>query len=174
MMLVVPGRQEPQPAAPAAPARHAAQTVQRLLASAVADPSVTVRHTILEALSRTTALETHLAQAECLRSLFVALNDESSTVRSLTIQLAGHISPANPAYVMPALRRHLMQLLSDMDHSPDSRQREGAWHACLWWGWVQGRMRARLSGHHHHRRPLTHASNSPPPTKQRARGCWAC
>lgn len=99
--------------------------MQRLLASAVADPSVAVRRTILEALSRTTALETHLAQAECLRSLFVALNDESSTVRSLTIQLAGAISPTNPAYVMPALRRHLMQLLSDMDHSPDSRQREG-------------------------------------------------
>ena len=100
--------------------------MQRLLASAVADPSVTVRRTILEALSRTAALEHHLAQAECLRSLFVALNDESSTVRSLTIQLAGHISATNPAYVMPALRRHLMQLLSDMDHSPDSRQREGA------------------------------------------------
>lgn len=103
----------------------ALQTVQRLLACAVADPSVTVRRTILEALSHTSALETHLAQAECLRSLFVALNDESSAVRSLTIQLAGAISPTNPAYVMPALRRHLMQLLSDMDHSPDSRQREG-------------------------------------------------
>ena len=99
--------------------------MQRLLASAVADPSVTVRRTILEALSCTTALESHLAQAECLRSLFVALNDESSHVRSLTIQLAGAISHTNPAYVMPALRRHLMQLLSDMDHSPDSRQREG-------------------------------------------------
>jgi FKBP12-rapamycin complex-associated protein len=109
---------------PAAEQRAVDKTVQRLLASAVADPSVTMRRTILEALSRTTALEHHLAQAECLRSLFVALNDESSTVRSLTIQLAGHISATNPAYVMPALRRHLMQLLSDMDHSPDSRQRE--------------------------------------------------
>ncbi|KAL4435039.1 hypothetical protein ABPG77_003864 [Micractinium sp. CCAP 211/92] len=109
---------------PASEQRCVDKTVQRLLASAVADPSVAVRRTILESLSRTAALETHLAQAECLRSLFVALNDESSTVRSLTIQLAGAISPTNPAYVMPALRRHLMQLLSDMDHSPDSRQRE--------------------------------------------------
>ncbi|KAI3435635.1 hypothetical protein D9Q98_001694 [Chlorella vulgaris] len=109
---------------PAAEQRAVDKTVQRLLASAVADPSVNVRRTILEALSRTAALESHLAQAECLRSLFVALNDESSRVRALTIQLAGAISPTNPAYVMPALRRHLMQLLSDMDHSPDSRQRE--------------------------------------------------
>jgi FKBP12-rapamycin complex-associated protein len=100
--------------------------VQRLLSSAVADPSVAVRRTVLEALSRASALEGHLAQAECLRSLFVALNDESSRVRSLAIQVAGALSGANPAYVLPALRRHLMQLLSDMDHSPDSRQREGA------------------------------------------------
>ena len=110
--------------------------MQRLLASAVADPSVTVRYTILNALSHTAALESHLAQAEALRSLFVALNDESSRVRSLTIKLAGAISHTNPAYVMPALRRHLMQLLSDMDHSPDSRQREGgaaatAPYACI-------------------------------------------
>lgn len=110
-----------------APTAHASlqQTVQRLLACAVADPSVTVRRTVLEALARTSALEGHLAQAECLRCLFVALNDESPAVRSLTLQLAGGISGANPAYVLPALRRHLMQLLSDMDHSPDSRQREG-------------------------------------------------
>lgn len=163
-----------------------AQTVQRLLASAVADPSVTVRRTILEALSRTAALEHHLAQAECLRSLFVALNDESSTVRSLTIQLAGHISATNPAYVMPALRRHLMQLLSDMDHSPDSRQREGACPICRSgmialcgaadWVCMDGAC-CRGSG-----------TVSPPPLAtmlpvhllppnlhlQRAPGCWAC
>lgn len=99
--------------------------VQRLLASAVADPSVGVRRTVLESLANGDALDSHLAQAESLRSLFIALNDESSTVRSLSIRLAGHISSVNPAYVGPALRRHLLQLLSDMEHSPDSRQREG-------------------------------------------------
>lgn len=100
--------------------------MQRLLASAVADPSIGVRRTVLEALLvGGESLDSHLAQAEVLRSLFVALNDESSSVRALAIQLAGHISDVNPAYAGPALRRHLLQLLSDMDHSPDSRQREG-------------------------------------------------
>ena len=99
--------------------------VQRLLASAVADPSVGVRRTVLESLANGDDLDSHLAQAETLRSLFIALNDESSAVRSLSIRLAGHISSVNPAYVGPALRRHLLQLLSDMEHSPDSRQREG-------------------------------------------------
>ena len=109
---------------PGAEQRAVDRIVQRLLAAAVADPAQRVRTAILAALARTRALDGHLAQAESLHALFVALNDESASVRSLAIQLAGHISGANPAYVMPALRRHLMQLLADMDHSPDSRQRE--------------------------------------------------
>ena len=48
-----------------------------------------------------------------------------SQVRGLAIDVAGRLSVKNPAYVMPQLRRHLMQLLNDMDHSPDSLQREG-------------------------------------------------
>ena len=60
-----------------------------------------------------------------LRALFIALNDESATVRALAISLAGRLAPRNPAYVLPALRNHLQQLLADMERSPDSRQREG-------------------------------------------------
>jgi FKBP12-rapamycin complex-associated protein len=61
-----------------------------------------------------------------LRALFVALNDEAVAVRSLAVGVVGRLAAFNPAHVLPALRRHLMQLLNDMDHSPDSRQREGA------------------------------------------------
>lgn len=180
------------PGAPASPAAAQApactllhptpllpQTVQRLLACAVADPSVTVRRTVLEALARTSALEGHLAQAECLRCLFVALNDESPAVRSLTIQLAGGISGANPAHVLPALRRHLMQLLSDMDHSPDSRQREGE-GLRGWVGWVGAMVMVgwdavgALQAGAQLARPDTHAPTHPStstpihPTRERA------
>jgi FKBP12-rapamycin complex-associated protein len=98
--------------------------VQRLLVSGVADPALSVRRTIFELLAETSALDQHIGQAEALRTMFVAFNDEFFPVRSLAIRLAGHISEINPAYVRPALRRHLLQLLNDMDHSPDSRQRE--------------------------------------------------
>ena len=100
--------------------------VQRLLLSAVADPSVGVRKTVLDALSlgEIHVLDSHLGQAESLRSLFVALNDESPTVRSLAIQLSGKLCSVNPAYVRPALRKHLLQLLGDMEYSPDPKQRE--------------------------------------------------
>lgn len=60
-----------------------------------------------------------------LRALFIALNDESASVRALAIRLAGRLAPRNPALVLPTLRNHLQQLLADMERSPDSRQREG-------------------------------------------------
>ncbi len=56
----------------------------------------------------------------------MALNDEAGVVRALAIRVVGRLAGRNPAYIMPALRRHLMQLLSDMDHLPDSRHHEGA------------------------------------------------
>lgn len=47
-------------------------------------------------------------------------------MRSLAIKLVGRLADKNPAYVNPALRRHLLQLLTDMEHSPDAKYREGA------------------------------------------------
>jgi serine/threonine-protein kinase mTOR len=61
-----------------------------------------------------------------LRALFVALNDEERVVRGLAIMVVGRLALHNPAYVMPALRRHLMQLLNDMNTAQDYSQREGA------------------------------------------------
>ncbi|MEW5308376.1 MAG: hypothetical protein WDW38_000344 [Sanguina aurantia] len=100
------------------------KVVTRLLVAAVADPSERVRLAVLKALAGSTSLDDYLAQADCLRSLFVALNDESSNVRALTVKLVGRLSGRNPAYVNPALRRHLQQLLTDIEHSPDSKHRE--------------------------------------------------
>ncbi len=65
-------------------------------------------------------------QADCLRALFVGMNDESCAVRALAIRLVGRLAERNPAHVNPALRKHLLQLLHDMEFSPDNRSREGA------------------------------------------------
>lgn len=99
--------------------------MQRLLTSAVSDLAVSVRKAVLQAFVKARSLASSLAQSEALGILFIALNDESSGVRSLTLQLAGSLGAVNPAFVMPALRRHLLQLLSDMECAPDTRQREG-------------------------------------------------
>jgi len=57
----------------------------------------------------------------------VALNDEGVAVRATAVRLVGRLAGWNPAYVAPALRRHLLQLLTDMEHSPDSRWVGGFW-----------------------------------------------
>ncbi|KAG2491268.1 hypothetical protein HYH03_010473, partial [Edaphochlamys debaryana] len=98
--------------------------VSRLLVVAVADSSERVRKEVLRALVATTALDDFLAQADCLRALFVGMNDESCAVRALAIRLVGRLAERNPAHVNPALRKHLLQLLHDMEASPDTRARE--------------------------------------------------
>lgn len=61
--------------------------VARLLTAAVADTAVSVRRQVLRAYERTLSLDTYLAQADCLRALFVALNDEDVKVRALAIEV---------------------------------------------------------------------------------------
>ena len=54
----------------------------------------------------------HLAQAENLSALFVALNDEVFEIREMAICMIGRLSSKNPAYVMPSLRKTLIQVRS--------------------------------------------------------------
>lgn len=51
-----------------------------------------------------------LAQAENLSSLFVALNDENFEIREMSLCVIGRLSVLNPAYVMPPLRKTLIQV----------------------------------------------------------------
>ena len=68
----------------------------------------------------------HTTGVPCrLQALFVALNDEAGSVRALAISAVGRLAGLNPGYILPAARKHLIQLLNDMEHSPDSRQRQG-------------------------------------------------
>lgn len=52
----------------------------------------------------------HLAQAENLASLFIALNDEVFEIRGIAMVMIGRLSTKNPAYVMPSLRKVLIQV----------------------------------------------------------------
>lgn len=53
----------------------------------------------------------HLAQAENLNALFIALNDEMFEIRELALCTIGRLSAVNPAYVMPSLRKVLIQVI---------------------------------------------------------------
>ncbi|XP_077223933.1 target of rapamycin isoform X2 [Tasmannia lanceolata] len=100
------------------------EIVEKLLIAAVADSDVSVRQSVFLSLHENGGFDEFLAQADSLSAIFVALNDEDFDVRELAISVAGRLSEKNPAYVLPALRRHLIQLLTHLEQSADSKCRE--------------------------------------------------
>ncbi|KAI3919103.1 hypothetical protein MKW98_016656 [Papaver atlanticum] len=100
------------------------EIVEKLLVAAVADADVNVRLSVFSSLHGNGGFDEFLAQADSLTAVFVALNDEDFVVREYAISLAGRLSERNPAYVLPALRRHLIQLLKYLEQSADSKCRE--------------------------------------------------
>ncbi|XP_004292060.1 PREDICTED: serine/threonine-protein kinase TOR [Fragaria vesca subsp. vesca] len=100
------------------------EIVEKLLTEAVADADVIVRHSIFSSLHGNRGFDDFLAQADSLSAVFAALNDEDFDVREFAISVAGRLSEKNPAYVLPALRRHLIQLLTYLGLSADSKCRE--------------------------------------------------
>ncbi|ORZ10331.1 phosphatidylinositol kinase Tor2 [Lobosporangium transversale] len=105
---------------------HAVQVVgevlEKLLTVGIADPDPEIRRTVMESLDE--RFDRHLAQAENVRSLFIALNDEIFAIREHAITIIGRLSMHNPAYVMPSLRKTLIQLLTEIEYSGVSRNKE--------------------------------------------------
>ncbi|EXX76507.1 Tor2p [Rhizophagus irregularis DAOM 197198w] len=98
------------------------EVLEKLLTVGVADPDPNIRETVLKNLNE--RFDKHLAQAENIRSLFLALNDEIFTIREITITIIGRLASHNPAYVMPSLRKTLIQLLTELEYSSVSRNKE--------------------------------------------------
>ncbi|KAJ7899711.1 phosphatidylinositol 3-kinase [Mycena leptocephala] len=59
-----------------------------------------------------------------VRSLFIALNDEVFENRVVAAGLIGRMARYNPAYVMPSLRKTLIQLLTELEYSSVALNRE--------------------------------------------------
>ncbi|XP_058788970.1 serine/threonine-protein kinase mTOR isoform X2 [Phymastichus coffea] len=96
----------------------------KLLVVGITDQEPEVRYWVLASLDE--PFDIHLAQAESLSCLFVAMNDEVFEIRELAIRTIGRLSGMNPAYVMPALRKTLIQLLTELEHSGMGRNKEQA------------------------------------------------
>ncbi|PNY25181.1 Phosphatidylinositol 3-kinase tor2 [Tolypocladium capitatum] len=105
---------------------HALQVVgdviEKLLTVGVSDPEPTIRRTVLAALDE--RFDRHLAKAENIRVLFFALNDEVFSVREVAISIIGRLARYNPAYVIPSLRKTLIQLLTELEFSDVARNKE--------------------------------------------------
>lgn len=105
---------------------HAIQVVsdviEKLLTVGVADPDPEIRRTVLVALDE--RFDRHLAKAENIRTLFFALNDEVFGIREVAITIIGRLTHVNPAYVVPSLRKVLIQMLTELEFSDVARNKE--------------------------------------------------
>ncbi|CAI6061055.1 unnamed protein product [Clonostachys chloroleuca] len=105
---------------------HALQVVGdvivKLLTVGVSDPEQNIRRTVLAALDE--RFDRHLAKAENIRVLFFALNDEVFAIREVAISIIGRLAQFNPAYVIPSLRKTLIQMLTELEFSDVARSKE--------------------------------------------------
>lgn len=96
--------------------------LEKLMIVGITDIDPNVRLRVLKSLDET--FDTQLAQPEFLSALLVTLNDEVFEIREFAIITIGRLSSMNPAYVMPSLRKTLVQLLIELEHSGMSRNKE--------------------------------------------------
>jgi FKBP12-rapamycin complex-associated protein len=105
---------------------HALQVVGdvmgKLLTVGVSDPQPNIRRVVLAALDE--RFDPHLAKAENIRTLFFALNDEVFSIREVAISIIGRLARHNPAYVIPSLRKTLIQMLTELEFSDVARNKE--------------------------------------------------
>ncbi|KAL1122375.1 hypothetical protein AAG570_003780 [Ranatra chinensis] len=113
------------------PSQTVTQTVSevlsKLLVVAITDTDAGVRYRVLASLDE--SFDQHLGQVENLSALFVAMNDDEFQIRELAVCTIGRLSSVNPAYVMPSLRKTLIQLITELEHSGMSRNKEQS--ACM-------------------------------------------
>ncbi|PFX15507.1 Serine/threonine-protein kinase mTOR, partial [Stylophora pistillata] len=117
---------------PHAPLHHAnisasstqvvSEVLSKMLMVGITDPDSDIRYCVLSSLDE--RFDAHLAQAENLSALFVALNDEEFEIREHAICTIGRLSNLNPAYIMPSLRKTLIQILTELEYSGVGRNKE--------------------------------------------------
>ena len=88
---------------------------------AIGDPVSTVRFAVIEAL---TPRFDEYFQAQNLRVLFIALNDEVFRIRLAAIRVIARLTDLNPAYILPALRQTLVQILVELRYGSTPRPQE--------------------------------------------------
>ncbi|AOW06792.1 armadillo-type protein [Yarrowia lipolytica] len=98
------------------------EVVEKLLTVAVVDPDPDIRIGILTTFDP--RIDPHLSQAENVRLLFTALNDEVFAIRQLSIGIIGRLTKINPAYVVPHLRKTLIHLLTELEYAKFGRTKE--------------------------------------------------
>ena len=99
------------------------EVLRKLLTVGITDKDAGVRSCVISSLD-VTDFDMHMAQADSLASLMIALNDEVFEIRELAVCIIGRLADLNPAYIMPSLRCSLLQMLTEMEFSGIGRNKQ--------------------------------------------------
>ncbi|KAJ1732407.1 phosphatidylinositol kinase- protein kinase tor1, partial [Coemansia biformis] len=105
-------------------AEVASEVVQRLVSAAVVDVDRDVRLMAAHMLEEAFVLDFHLCRAQNIQDLFLLMSDEVFEVRRTVLTVIGRLVKVNAAYVMPSLRRLIIQLQTELEHARGIRERE--------------------------------------------------
>ncbi|KAG9508887.1 Serine/threonine-protein kinase mTOR, partial [Fragariocoptes setiger] len=98
--------------------------LHKLLVAGVTDSEPEVRYFVLASLSP--KFDPYLAQVTNLNCLFLCLNEEIFEIRELAICIIGRLSSLNPGFVLPSLRKVLLNYLNELKYSGMGRNKEQA------------------------------------------------
>ena len=92
--------------------------------TAVGDEDSSIRHAILRMLS--SPFDVQLAKNNLLDLVVMATYDRDVSVREVAVHVLGRVSCYNPAMAVPALRRLLMDILTELELSFGEKRKEEA------------------------------------------------
>lgn len=98
--------------------------LHRLLITSVTDTDPEVRYFVLASISQ--KFDHHLSQETNLDCLFLCLNEEIFEIRELAVCLIGRLSSLNPGYILPRLRKVLLNFVNELKYSGMPRNKEQA------------------------------------------------
>ncbi|CDK26792.1 unnamed protein product [Kuraishia capsulata CBS 1993] len=102
--------------------RAVGEVLDKLLTLCITDPVPEIRLEMLKSLGE--RFDPQLSQADNVRLLFTSLNDEYFEIRKTAIKLVGRLSAINPAYIVPSLRKLLIQLLTSLEYGGTSARKK--------------------------------------------------
>jgi hypothetical protein len=98
--------------------------LRKLLICAITDYDADVRYHVLNSLDNDVRFNMFVALPENLNILFMCVRDERLEIRELSASMVSRLSASNSAYILPFIRKILMQLLTEVEIYPDISHRE--------------------------------------------------
>ncbi|KAJ3431054.1 serine/threonine-protein kinase mtor [Anaeramoeba flamelloides] len=98
------------------------EILDKLLILAITDSNLNIRLSILKSINN--KLDHKLSKSNKLSPLFYTLNDENFEIRYITVTIIGRLSSLNPTFIVPSLRKILIQLLTELEYNKNLKTQE--------------------------------------------------